>query len=262
MKLSRLKSAFDDRTAVATRNRVLLGTVDSTNALAKRIVRSFADAETPPPGLIIVALQQLAGRGRMGRQWVSQEDRGAYFSLVTVESGSDELASLPLLVGAALSRGISEICGCSCTLKWPNDLMVSGRKIGGILIECVTRGAAPSAVVIGIGVNYSRSPAVSKVGGIAMDEIAVGLPNLPDVIVDLIAAVENELPKVGDMAYAVERGREWSHHRPGDSIRFRTDEGMQRGTFSGIDDRGHLILHSVEGSRILLSAGEIIEERT
>jgi BirA family biotin operon repressor/biotin-[acetyl-CoA-carboxylase] ligase len=262
MKLSRLKSAFDGRIVVSTRNRVLLGLVDSTNVLAKRIVRSFADRELPPPALLVIASQQLAGRGRLGREWVSQPGRGAYFSLVTVATGDDELASLPLLVGAALSRRISEICACSCRLKWPNDLMVSGRKIGGILIECVTRGAASSGVVIGIGVNYSPSPEVSKVGGIAMQEIASGVPQLTEVIVDLIAAVESELPNAGDMSYAVARCRESSAHRLGDSIHFRTVEGMQRGTFSGIDARGCLILQSAEGGRILLSAGEIIEERT
>lgn len=262
MELNRLKSAFDGQAAVTTRNRVLLAAVDSTNALAKRIVRSFSNAEFPPPGLIVVALQQFTGRGRLGRQWVSQLNRGAYVSLVTTATGENELASLPLLVGAALSRSISEICGSPCTLKWPNDLMVAGRKVGGILIECTTRGAATSAVVIGIGVNYSGSPELSKVGGIGMDELAVDLPKLPEVIVELIAAVESELPRVGDISYAVERCRESSDHRPGDAIRFCTEEGMLRGTFCGIDDRGRLILQSLEGSRMLLGAGEIIEERT
>ena len=135
MNLNRLKNALDSQAGGLTRNRVLLASTDSTNAVARRIVKSFLDADARPPSFLVVAVQQLAGRGRLTREWVSQPDMGAYLSVVTVARGQDELASLPLLVGAGLSRKISEICGCRCRLKWPNDLMVAGRKIGGMLIE-------------------------------------------------------------------------------------------------------------------------------
>lgn len=262
MNLNRLKNALDGQAGGLTRNRVLLASTDSTNAVARRIVKSFLDADARPPSFLVVAVQQLAGRGRLTREWVSQPDMGAYLSVVTVARGQDELASLPLLVGAGLSRKISEICGCRCRLKWPNDLMVAGRKIGGILIECVTRGQAPSSAVIGIGVNYAGSGEVSAVGGIGMDEITLELPELPDVVADIATAVDDELQHIGDLPYAVARCRDASEHRPGDPIRFRTGAGVQEGTFMRIDDRGRLILRRSGGGEMRLSAGDVVEERT
>jgi BirA family biotin operon repressor/biotin-[acetyl-CoA-carboxylase] ligase len=261
MNLSRLSGSLGAKTEGMTRNRVLLASADSTNAVARRILGSFLDAELEPPSFLVVAAQQKAGRGRLKREWISLPDRGVYLSLATASKSQDELASLPLLVGAGLSRCISEICGCRCRLKWPNDLMVGGRKIGGILIECVTRGQAASGAVIGIGVNYAGSKEVSEVGGIGMDEVSQRLPELPDVVADIAAAVEVELEHIGDLAYAVACCREVSGHRPGDPIRFRTGKGVREGTFTRIDDRGHLILQSAEGAEVRLSAGDVVEER-
>jgi BirA family biotin operon repressor/biotin-[acetyl-CoA-carboxylase] ligase len=261
MNLSQLFRALDERTEGLVRNRVLLASADSTNAVARGIVRSFLDSDIQPPSFLVVAVRQEAGRGRLRREWLSLPDRGVYLSLVIASQGEEELASLPLLVGAGVSRRISQICGCQCRLKWPNDLMVGGRKVGGILIECLTRGQAASGAVIGIGVNYSGSEEVSAVGGIGMDEITQELPELPEVVAEIAVAVEDELQHIGDMAYAVARSREVSEHQPGDSIRFRTGEGVQQGTFAGIDDRGHLILLGSRGVEIRLSAGDVVEER-
>jgi biotin-(acetyl-CoA carboxylase) ligase len=112
-----------------------------------------------------------------------------------------------------------------------------------------------------MGVNYARSQALSEVGGIAMDEIAQKLPGLPEVISELVMAVEAELEQIGDLAYAVARYRELSAHSLGDVLSFRTAEGIRRGTFSGLDERGFLVLQSERGE-VRLSAGEAIEEWT
>lgn len=261
MNLSRLTEALDYRTGKLSRNRVLLDSIDSTNNLALRLVRLFFDRGTSPPITVVVALRQHSGRGRLGRPWVSPPGQGAYLSVIVGTNGPEDLASLPLLVGVGLCQKISEISGGPCSLKWPNDLMVEGRKIGGILIDCVSRGAVGTAAVIGIGINYGRSQALSEVGGIAMDEIVGDLPGLPEVIAEFLMALEEELAHIGDIPYAAGRYRELSAHRYGDTLQYRTEEGMRRGTFSGFDERGFLILQSTEG-KIRLSAGEVIEEWT
>lgn len=261
MILSRLNEALDRRAGLLTRNRILLESTDSTNSLALRLVRLCMDRGSPPPRMVVIALQQRSGRGRLGKAWVSLPEQGAYLSLVVGASGPDDLASLPLLVSVGLARTVAEISGCFCSLKWPNDLMVSGRKIGGILIESVTRGAVRPAAVIGVGVNYGGSEAVSKVGGVAMSEVARELPPLPEVISELVCGIEEELSHLGEMTYAVARFRELSAHRPGDTLQFRIGEDVQKGTFSGVDDRGFLVLQSDRGE-IRLSAGEAIEEWT
>jgi len=259
MNLSRLTEALDCRTGKLARNRVLLDSIDSTNDLALQIVRLFFDRESLPPRIVVVALRQDSGRGRLGRPWVSPPGQGAYLSVVVGTKGPDDLGSLPLLVGVALCQKISEISGGPCSLKWPNDLMIGGRKIGGILIDSVSRGAVGTAAVIGIGINYGRSQALSEVGGIAMDEIAGDLPGLPEVISEFLMALEDELAHIGDMAYATARYRELSAHRHGETLQYRTEDGMRRGTFSRFDERGFLVLQSAEGE-MRLSAGEVIEE--
>ena len=261
MNLSRLNDALERRGATIPRNRVLVEDIDSTNSLGLRVVRLFLDREALPPRTVVVALRQGAGRGRLGRSWVSPPSHGAYLSLVVGTHGPDDLASLPLLVGVGLCQKIAELSGASCRLKWPNDLMVSGRKIGGILIDCVSRGETGTAAVIGIGVNYRQSQAISEVGGVAMDEILGEPGDLPEVISELLAAVEDELAHLGDIAYAARRYRELSAHSQGDTLHYRTREGIQRGTFSGLDDRGHLVLQS-DGGEVRLSAGQAIEEWT
>ena len=261
MNLSRLQDALDCRSGRLACNQVLLASVDSTNDLALRLVRSFLDRESLPPRIVVVALEQDSGRGRLGRTWVSPPGLGAYLSLVVGTKGPEDLASLPLLVGVGLCQEIAEISGCPCSLKWPNDLMVKDRKIGGILIDCVSRGALGTTAVIGIGVNYGSSRALSQVGGIAMDEIGRDLPGLPEVISRIVMALEEELAHIGDSAYAAARYRELSAHRRGDALQYRTERAIRRGTFCGFDERGFLVLQSARG-QIRLSAGEAIEEWT
>ena len=261
MNLSRLRAALDSRTERLACNQVLLDSVDSTNSMGLRVVRSFFDRESLPPRTIVVAMRQASGRGRLGRSWVSPSGQGAYLSLVAGMHGPDDVASLPLLVGVGLCQKISEISGAACRLKWPNDLMVEDRKIGGILIDCVSRGTVGTAAVIGIGVNYGRSQELSAVGGIAMDEVARELPDLPEVISELAEALEEQLDHIGDIAYAAARYRDLSAHRHGDTLQYRTEKGIRRGVFTGFDERGFLILRGARGE-IHLGAGEAIEEWT
>lgn len=259
--LSRLRAALDGYSGRLASNQVLLDTVDSTNDVGLRVVRSFFDRESLPPRTVVVAVRQDSGRGRLGRSWISLPGQGAYLSLVVGTKGPDDVASLPLLVGVGLCQKVSEISGGACRLKWPNDLMVEDRKIGGILIDCVSRGTVGAAAVIGIGVNYGRSQELSAVGGIAMEELGRGLPGLPEVIAELVMALEEELAHLGDLAYAADRYRELSIHRRGDTLQYRTKEGIRRGTFSGFDGRGFLVLRSARGE-IRLGTGEAIEEWT
>jgi BirA family biotin operon repressor/biotin-[acetyl-CoA-carboxylase] ligase len=261
MNLDRLRETLDRRPGLVVRNRILLESVESTNNLALRLVRLFLDREALPPRTLVVAWRQNAGRGRLGRSWVSPPGLGAYLSLIVPMKRPGDVAALPLLVAVGLCRKISEISQSPCRLKWPNDLMVSGRKIGGILIECVSRGSLGSAAVIGIGVNYGASRALAEIGGIAMGEVTRQLPCLPEVISELVAAVEDELTHLGDVAYAAARYRELSEHRRGDHLQYRTESGIQSGTFSGLDERGFLVLQGAHGE-VRLGAVEAIEEWT
>lgn len=144
------------------RRLVLKSETGSTNADA---VAAAGSGE--PEGLVVVAEQQTAGRGRLGRTWISPPRAGLATSVLLRPGEADPghgwpaapVASygwLPLLAGVALAAAVDRLAGLDATLKWPNDLLVTGAKCGGILAEVVPGGnGTPPAVVVGMGLNVT-----------------------------------------------------------------------------------------------------------
>lgn len=119
----------------------------STNDRARDLARTGA-----PPWTVVVALRQTEGRGRAGRVWQSERGAGLWVSFVLRPRARAQGQLLPLLAGLALARAIEAPASDAATLKWPNDVWVSGRKVAGILCE-----TAGDDIVVGLGVNL-RSP--------------------------------------------------------------------------------------------------------
>ena len=113
-----------------------------------------------PPGLVVVAEHQTAGRGRLDRTWVTPPRTALTFSLLVVPDGVPvaRWPWLPLLTGLAVVDGVRVVAGVDAQLKWPNDVLVGEAKLAGILVELVERPAGPSAVV-GVGLNVSSTRA-------------------------------------------------------------------------------------------------------
>jgi len=129
------------------RESVWLPRVDSTQDEARRL------AYAGGPGALVVAGEQRLGRGRRGRTWWSPPERGLYFSLVIApQRPRTEWAFLTSLAGLALRDALREAAAVECGIKWPNDLLVRGRKIAGILAEA----ASEPWVILGVGVNLSQ----------------------------------------------------------------------------------------------------------
>lgn len=128
----------------------LWDSIDSTNTRAAQRA-----SELPDEGAIVMAREQTAGRGRLGRTWVSRPDTGVYMSIILrpQERPLNELSLLTMACGVAVAQAIDIVAGVSIGLKWVNDLTYDGRKIGGILAE--TTGRAPAYVIVGIGLNVA-----------------------------------------------------------------------------------------------------------
>jgi len=125
----------------------VLSQTPSTNAVVAARARAGE-----PAGLVVVAEQQTAGRGRLDRTWTSPARAGLTFSaLVRPASPVAGWGWIPLLAGLAVTRALRSRAEVAADLKWPNDVLVGGRKVCGILAEV----AAPGAVVIGVGLNVS-----------------------------------------------------------------------------------------------------------
>jgi BirA family biotin operon repressor/biotin-[acetyl-CoA-carboxylase] ligase len=106
------------------------------------------------PGVLLAAGEQTAGRGRRGRRWYSAPGAGITFSLSTMPG---RVAGLSLVAGVAAARALRALGARAVELKWPNDLVARGAKLGGILVQ--SRGAL---AVIGIGINHRHDPALAK----------------------------------------------------------------------------------------------------
>lgn len=121
---------------------------DSTNLQLKKLAGKGA-AE----GTVLIALRQSAGRGRMGRDFISPEG-GVYLSmLLRPETGAEKLPQLSACAAVAVRRALSAFCGVEADIKWPNDLLLQDKKICGILAEALT--GRELAVVLGIGINLN-----------------------------------------------------------------------------------------------------------
>jgi len=238
-------------------NEVLVrNSVDSTNAeiAARPPARQHAVA--------LLAERQTMGRGRHGRRWFSPLARNIYLSLGwRFEVGIAELSALPLLVALAASHALEEVGLSGHVIKWPNDLLLNGRKLGGCLVEVQGDAAGPCLAVLGVGINV-RMPLETD-GADAIDQPWVDVASqLPDVsrnrlAAALLAALVERLLRFerrGFEPFAVEwAARDWLAGR---RVDVSHPAGRVQGAARGVSLRGGLIVETTSGVREL-HAGEV-----
>lgn len=230
--------------------------VDSTNSLARRIARPYLDGGRAAPLAAVIARRQTAGRGRRGRRWSSPAGRGIYASLLLQVPDAGALAALPLRVPLALCEALDGL-GLGCRIKWPNDLVVEGRKLGGVLIESV----AGRTAIVGYGINGLQDAADLPVAGATSLRLALGVePDISRLAVDLVEALARRLTASEPLAVVVAAYAARSAHRPGEAMSCRLGDERLEGRFLGFDGRGRLRLATAGGERVLASAELLAEE--
>lgn len=237
-------------------NRIVFSRVGSTNTVGKQIARDSLQEELTLLPTMIAAMEQFAGRGRQGREWISPAG-GIYVTLVLPVSDPDSQAALPLTVATALCSELDGIVEPGCGLEWPNDLVVESRKLGGILIEGVGRGSSFIAI-IGFGINYYPSGSAVLARSTSIVESATDPPSLRDLMHRLIDSVAQAVVQEIDRERAVEKYVAWSVHEIGEVMSCRTLTETHRGEFLGFDRRGFLRLRTAEGE-IEIAAGDLVE---
>lgn len=112
-----------------------------------------------PEGTLVIAEQQVRGRGRKNRRWDSPFNKGLWFSVVLRPNiVSDQVGLIPFLAGVAVAEGIENFTGLKPEVKWPNDLLLNGKKICGILSEAEFRNGKIRFIILGIGINVHHKP--------------------------------------------------------------------------------------------------------
>jgi BirA family biotin operon repressor/biotin-[acetyl-CoA-carboxylase] ligase len=224
-----------------------LETVDSTNAEAMR--RAMAGEKGP---LWITADAQTAGRGRAGRNWSSEPGNLQASLLVTLDAPVSKAYQLSLVAGIAVFDAIAsglETVVPGLRLKWPNDILIDGRKAGGILIESSTVPAGLAAV-IGIGINVASSPDLP-------DRPATRLADHdfagdPLALLSAIADASATWLAIWDEAAGFDVIREaWLNraHPIGEQMSINTGSERIAGAFLGLDSEGALLLDAEGGAR-------------
>ncbi len=145
-------------------NRILVyDSIDSTNNEAKRQAENRA-----AQGLLVIGEEQTAGRGRRGRVWESAKGEGIFMSLLLKPNINPGCASmLTLVMGLAIRDALEEVCGLDAKIKWPNDIICSGKKICGILTEMSAQIDYINHIVIGIGINVHHTHFPQEVEAVA-----------------------------------------------------------------------------------------------
>jgi BirA family transcriptional regulator, biotin operon repressor / biotin---[acetyl-CoA-carboxylase] ligase len=236
--------------------------LDSTNARALAWAHDGARA-----GAVVVADQQTAGKGRLGRYWQGGQSLSLLFSVVARPAVEDERFGLiPLVAGLAVVDAVQPVVGESAVqLKWPNDLLVNGRKSAGILVESVmVTGGVPKSrcAVIGIGINVNQEvmPRELEATAISLRQATGAVVPRPILLAHLLEALEDRLDQLEDDAEGVIRA--YSDRLAGVNQPVslsRPDGGQVHGTSLGIDGSGALCILTENGERSVFTAGEVTQ---
>lgn len=231
--------------------------IDSTNSHLMR-----AGGAGAPTGAVCVAETQTAGRGRVGRDWISPFGANVYLSLLWRFEEPSRVAGLSLAVGVAVVRALAAMGLGGVGLKWPNDLLWGDSKLGGILLEVAGEAHGPCRVVVGVGLNRYIPASLGR----SIDQAWTDLARVAEGAVPprnrLIAALLNEvLPLLAGYA---ERGLvpylpEWRryHRWQGREAVIHQGEAQIRGRIEDVTDEGLLVLRGEDGALRRFASGDV-----
>ena len=238
---------------------VCLETVDSTNNEVKRRA-----VDAVPDGLVVLAGEQTGGRGRRGRAFLSPAGKGLYLSaLLRPACGLEQVPALTAWTAVAVCDAVEALCRVRPDIKWPNDVILDGRKLCGILteLELEAESAQLRYVVVGLGLNISQTeadfgPEVAP-AAVSLAQALGTAPRRADAAAAVIAALDRmyrEFPA---------RGAEWlARYRAdcltlGKTVRLLRPSGEEEAFAEAVDDDFALVVRHPGGRRETVSSGEV-----
>ena len=232
---------------------------DSTNLRAKEAGELEKDISQ---GMLFIADKQTAGVGRRGRSWESMAGENVYMSLLLKPDLEPAKAPmLTLVMAVAVASALKKVCKVEAQIKWPNDLVLNGKKICGILTEMGLDGMQIKYVVIGVGINVNRKEfpeeLLDKATSLAMETSEeFDKDAIISAVVEEFYKYYDGFLQTGDLSYLqetynqslVNRGREVRIHEPGNEYNARA---------IGINEQGELLVETEGGKRQNIYAGEV-----
>ena len=225
----------------------------STMDAAKEAVKQGAEE-----GTIVIADHQTAGRGRFGRQWWAPPDSSILLSII-LHPELKELPRLGMAATLAVVQSIEQVTGLEPAIKWPNDVLIGGKKVSGILIESKIEEETVSYAILGIAVNVNLDPA-------SIPEIAETATSLRQVLkrnVSRLEVLPALLSEFEELYSALRRGEAidklWRRRLEtiGREVTVKCGSEVWQGYAEAVDDDGNLLLRRPDGSLVTIAAGEV-----
>lgn len=257
-----IKNSLSGRTKIVGRELLFYESVTSTNTTAMELIGKGCNE-----GTVVIADEQTGGRGRRGRTWLSPPSENLYLSVILKPEISPEAtAVLTLMSAVACAEALKNFSSLPLSLKWPNDLTIADRKIGGILAETRTDPGRVTAVVIGIGININQDISALPPG---IREIATSLKNetgvawsRTDIAVEILHGMDkwySILIETGKKA-VIEACLDLSS-TIGRTVSVTTDNNIFTGIAENINNEGRLLVRSSNGTLTEINSGDVTHLR-
>jgi BirA family transcriptional regulator, biotin operon repressor / biotin---[acetyl-CoA-carboxylase] ligase len=234
---------------------------DSTNRVAMELAYS-----NEPEGAVVLAEEQTAGRGRAGREWHSERGTGIYVTfLLRPRLAPVQAPLLTMLAGLSAHAAIQEHTGLSPELKWPNDLLLNGKKVGGILTEMYAEPNLVRFVIVGMGINVNQEKFPTE-----LSSVATSLRNESgrqhsrlELLIRLLREFETDYHRFlrEGPGLVTERFLSLSNFAIGKRVRVDTGRETFIGTTTGLTSEGLLQVRREDGPVATVIAGDVTEVR-
>lgn len=240
------------RTRWAGARTVYLDTVDSTNKYARELA-----AQGAQHGTLVLADTQTGGRGRRGRSWISPAGEGIFMSLILrPDLPPSRVAKLSLLTALAVANAIERATGLDARIKWPNDIVIEGRKVCGLLLEMDADESAVHSVVAGVGINVHQTAfeeaiahtasSLDLLGGRRFDRAAI--------VAAFLEAFEEAMEMDEDAMMRAYCARSATL---GQRVQVISLTGTYTGTAEGVTESGSLLVMGDDGERREVLAADV-----
>lgn len=243
------------KTALIGQRIVYYSSLGSTNEVLKELA-----AQGAPEGTLVIADEQAAGKGRLGRQWLAPSGASLLMSLLfRPYFAPNQAQRLTMICSLAIADAVEGLTGLPAGLKWPNDIFIRGRKAGGILTESGTTGGRLDYVVVGMGLNVNLAiSALPELRGMATSfsqELGREVSRL-ELLWIILAGIETRYESLrrGESPH-----EEWAARliNLGRQVQVTTPQGALVGWAEGVDADGALILRLPGGQRKRMLVGDV-----
>jgi BirA family biotin operon repressor/biotin-[acetyl-CoA-carboxylase] ligase len=234
---------------------------DSTNRVALEL--GYANE---PEGAVVLAEEQTAGKGRAGRNWHSERGTGIYVTfLLRPRLAPVQAPLLTMMAGLSAYTAVKEQTGLSAELKWPNDLLLDGKKVGGILTEMHAEANLVRFVIVGMGINVNQEKFPGELSGSAtsLRNESGKVHSRLELLVRLLREFESDYNRFlrEGPGFVTERFLSLSNFAKGKRVRVDTGSEAYIGTTTGLTAEGLLQVKRDEGAVVTVIAGDVTEAK-